>query len=90
VPGDVRHPKVLKMVRDCVKIIEAHGLAAGSVAPDREYLRLLNGAGFRFLSYRVDSAVLREGFVEARSWYEDMAPHELGADARRHSGHASP
>jgi len=72
VPGDVRHPKVLKMVRDCVKIIEAHGLAAGSVAPDREYLRLLHGAGFRFLSYRVDSAVLREGFVEARSWYEDL------------------
>ena len=74
VSGDVRHPKVLKMVRDCVRIIEAHGLAAGSVAPDQEYLKLLHEAGFRFLSYRVDSAVLREGFIIARSWYEDLIP----------------
>lgn len=72
VPGDVRHPKVIKMVRDCVRAIEAHGLAAGSVAPDREYLKLLYESGFRFLSYRVDSAVLREGFAAARAWYEEL------------------
>ena len=72
VPGDVRHPKVIKMVRDCVRVIEGHGLAAGSVAPDREYLKLLYEAGFRFLSYRVDSAVLREGFATAHSWYQEL------------------
>jgi len=73
-PGDVRHPKVLKVVRECVKIIEEHGLAAGSVGPDREYLKLLFDTGFRFLSYRVDSAVLREGFALARSWYDELKP----------------
>jgi 4-hydroxy-2-oxoheptanedioate aldolase len=73
VPGDVRHPKVIKMVRDCVRVIEGQGLAAGSVAPDREYLKLLHEAGFRFLSYRVDSAVLREGFATARGWYDELA-----------------
>lgn len=72
VPGEVCHPKVIKMVRDCVRLIESRGLAAGSVAPDREYLKLLHEAGFRFLSYRIDSAVLREGFVTARSWYEEL------------------
>lgn len=71
-PGDVRHPKVIKMVRECVRIIEDGGAAAGSVGPDREYLELLYGAGFRFLSYRVDSAVLREGFETARSWYLEL------------------
>jgi 4-hydroxy-2-oxoheptanedioate aldolase len=71
-PGDVRHPKVIKMVRDCVRIIESAGLAAGSVAPDRAYLKLLHEAGFRFLSYRVDAAVLREGFETARGWYEEL------------------
>ena len=90
VPGDVRHPKVLKMVRESVRIIEAHGLSAGSVGPDREYLKLLYEAGFRFISYRVDCAVLLDGFTLARSWYEDFARPELESDARRQSGPASP
>lgn len=74
VPGDVRHPKVLKMVRECVSIIESKGLAAGSVAPDREYLKLLYDAGFRFLSYRVDSAMLRDAYQSVREAYEALLP----------------
>lgn len=75
-PGDVRHPKVLRAVRECVRIIEGQGLAAGSVGPDRDYLKLLLETGFRFVSYRVDSAVLREGFAQARSWYDELKPAE--------------
>lgn len=71
VPGDVRNPKVIKIVRDCVKMINEKGLIAGSVAPDREYIRLLVDTGFLFISYRTDSAVLREGFEVARKWYLD-------------------
>jgi len=71
-PGDVRHPKVIKMVRECVRIIESQGLSAGSVAPDREYLKLLYDAGFRFLSYRVDSAMLRDAFATAHGWYREL------------------
>ncbi len=71
-PGDVMHPDVIKVIKDCVRIIEAHGLAAGSVGPNREYLALLMRAGFRFLSYRVDSAILRDGLDAARQWYVEL------------------
>jgi 4-hydroxy-2-oxoheptanedioate aldolase len=72
IPGQLRHPKLLKHLEDCVQIIEANGLAAGSVAPDYDYLKKLFDAGFRFLSYRVDCAILREGFVSAREVYERL------------------
>lgn len=74
VAGDVKHPKVIKAVQESVAKIEAHGLAAGSVARDKEYLKLLYDAGFRFISYLVDCAVLREGFETARRWYEELLP----------------
>lgn len=70
--GNVNHPKVLTVVRDCVKLLEVKGLAAGSVARDKDYLQLLFEAGFRFISYRVDCAMLRDGFEAARHWYEKL------------------
>lgn len=72
VSGDVRHPKVIEVVRDCVRKIEAKGLIAGSVARDKEYLKLLYDSNFKFLAYRVDSAVLREGFESARGWFLEL------------------
>ncbi|MGO9138873.1 MAG: HpcH/HpaI aldolase family protein [Syntrophales bacterium] len=71
VPGDVKHPKVIRIVRDCVRMINEKGLIAGSVARDRNYIHLLVETGFRFVSYRVDSAVLREGFETARGWFQE-------------------
>lgn len=71
-PGDLRHPRVVEAVREAVTVVEAAGPAVGSVAPDREYLELLAGAGVRFLSYRVDSAILRDGLKAARGWYDEL------------------
>lgn len=73
VPGDLMHPKVLQIMRDYVNIIEESGLVAGSVARDREYMKLLIDAGFKFISYRVDCAILKDGLDVAHSWYEDIS-----------------
>jgi 4-hydroxy-2-oxoheptanedioate aldolase len=72
VPGEVNNPKVVKVVRDCVQMIVSKGLVAGSVARDKDYLRLLYDAGFKFIAYRVDCAILREGFETARNWYQEL------------------
>jgi 4-hydroxy-2-oxoheptanedioate aldolase len=72
VPGELDHPKVLDAVRDAASRIDDRGRAAGSVARDRDYLRMLGDAGFRFLTYRCDSALLRDGLAEARGWYEEL------------------
>jgi 4-hydroxy-2-oxoheptanedioate aldolase len=70
--GNIKHPKVIKVVQESAAKIERYGLAAGSVARDQEYLKLLYDSGFRFLSYLVDCAILRSGFETARHWYEDL------------------
>jgi 4-hydroxy-2-oxoheptanedioate aldolase len=72
VHGDVWNPKVIKVVQDYAKVIKSYGLVAGSVARDKDYLKLLADAGFRFLSYRVDCAILMEGFEEARGWFREF------------------
>ena len=53
-------------------MIKSKGLVAGSVAPDKEYLKLLIDSGFRFISYRADSAVLLEGFSTAQGWFQEL------------------
>jgi 4-hydroxy-2-oxoheptanedioate aldolase len=76
VPGELDHPEVVETVRECVARIEAHGAAAGSVARDPAYLQLLVEAGFRFISYRVDCAILRDGLEAARLRYEELLSRE--------------
>ena len=80
VSGDVTHPKVINLVKDCVRVIEANGKVAGSVARDQEYIKLLFDAGFRFISYRCDSAVVKDSFTEAQTWYEEILKGSSSAD----------
>ncbi len=75
-PGEVNHPQVVKIVRDCAQLINDKGLVAGSVARDREYIDLLVDSGFRFISYRVDAAVLREGYETAYDWFRESIREE--------------
>jgi 2-keto-3-deoxy-L-rhamnonate aldolase RhmA len=78
VAGELNHPKVLERLHECARVAAAQGVVAGSVARDRDYLRLLFEAGFHFLSYRVDCAILRDGFETARQWYEELLPARSG------------
>lgn len=70
--GQLEHPNLLKILREFIQVIEEAGVIAGSVARDKAYLKILCESGFRFLAYRVDCAILREGFETARQWYDEM------------------
>jgi len=72
IPGDLSHPKLKKLLKDCVVLSEENGKTAGSVARDKNYLSMMINLGFRFISYRNDSFVLREGLENARLRYEEM------------------
>lgn len=73
VPGSLDDPRVLEIVRDAVRTIEEHGVAPGAVARDREHLRLLLDVGFRYISYLVDTAIIREGFANALGWFDELS-----------------
>jgi 4-hydroxy-2-oxoheptanedioate aldolase len=71
--GQVDHPDVVDTVREAVETINASGLAAGAVARDAAHLVWLLDAGFRYVSYLCDTAIIAEGFRGVRSTYDALA-----------------
>jgi len=70
IPGDVEDKKVIDLLKDLGKLIKSHGIAPGSVAPNKNYLNLLIESGFTFISYRADSAILVDGYKESKKWFD--------------------
>lgn len=70
--GQLEDPEVLEKVAAAARQIEASGRAAGAVARDRAHLGWLLDAGFRYISYLVDTAILSHGFRDARAWFDEL------------------
>jgi 4-hydroxy-2-oxoheptanedioate aldolase len=68
-PGQVEDKKIIKFIRQSVKIAEAQGLACGSFARDMKYLEILLDCGVRYLTYMVDSAVILNSY---KTMYESI------------------
>ncbi len=62
IPGEINNPKVMKVLKECVKKIRAKKKAAGALFHSDEELRLFKSMGVQFLCYRVDSDVLFNAF----------------------------
>lgn len=71
-PGKLTHPRVVETMQQCNKIIESHSCVGGCVAADLNHLPLIISSGFRFVGYRVDCAVLHDGYVAARKVYDHL------------------
>jgi len=62
-PGELNHPKVINIQRNCVETLRAKGIAAGSFARDEEYISILQQCGFQFIAYSVDAFVLKQAYL---------------------------
>lgn len=69
-PGQLNHKKVIETQKKCIRIIQNKGIAAGSFARDLEYINLLYQAGFEFIAYLCDSAVLKSGYTEPLRFFK--------------------
>ncbi|HEG43581.1 MAG TPA: aldolase [Phycisphaerales bacterium] len=61
-PGDVEDIQVIDNIKKCVKICKDKDLACGSFARDLKYLDILLDCGVQYITYSVDSAILRETY----------------------------
>ncbi len=68
-PGELNHPKVLQIQKECSQIIKEKGLIAGSFAKVPGYIKILIKNNFQFIAYSADSYVLRKAY-EATYWTE--------------------
>jgi 4-hydroxy-2-oxoheptanedioate aldolase len=62
IPGQVSSPKVMKLLKECVKKIRSGKKAAGALFHSEDELKLFKSIGIQFLCYRVDSDCLYGAF----------------------------
>jgi 4-hydroxy-2-oxoheptanedioate aldolase len=59
-PGQLHHPKVLDQVTRCQEIIQSNGIAAGSMATDIDYVKMLKEKNYQFIAYLNDASALKK------------------------------
>lgn len=65
IPGQVSDPKVIKIVKECVKKIRAQKKIAGALFHSEKELNLFKSIGIKFLCYGTDTQVLFSTFNTA-------------------------
>lgn len=66
--GDVQNPKVIEALKECVQVVRESGKFAACLFHSPAELQLFKEIGIQVLCYKVDTAVLLEGFQEFREW----------------------
>ncbi|MCI5741702.1 MAG: aldolase/citrate lyase family protein [Lachnospiraceae bacterium] len=62
IAGQVNHPKVLDILKECVEKIHKQGKIPGCMFSSLEEVRLFKEIGMQFMVYSVDSAVIYDGY----------------------------
>lgn len=63
-PGQVQHPKVISLLKDCVEKINAKGITAGCLATSFEEAVRWKEMNIKFIPYLVDCTVLYHAFKD--------------------------
>lgn len=62
IPGQVDHPKIYELLKECVSKIKKKGKTAGGLFHSKEELKLFKKIGIQFLCYKVDTSVLFDSY----------------------------
>lgn len=76
-PGQVRDAQVINVIRRSVDIAERCGIACGSFACDQSYLELLIDCGVRYLTYMVDTALIRQTYQDVCNFFHGCAKKKV-------------
>ena len=72
IPGQVKHPKILKTIERVVKACEGKSVVCGTPHLDAEYCRQLMNMGVKFFTGTSDSSLIRTGFAKQKSILHDV------------------
>jgi len=68
-PGHVKDAQVINVIRRSVDIAEKNGIVCGSFACDQSYLELLIDCGVKYLTYMVDTALIRQTYQDTCNFF---------------------
>jgi 4-hydroxy-2-oxoheptanedioate aldolase len=71
VAGDVENPLVIKELDKAIKIIHTYGKKVGSIASNAEMLKILKSKKIDYITYSVDSGMLKESYVNILNKFND-------------------
>lgn len=69
VPGDVTNKKVIDCLKKSVEIVHSKGKLIGSIAADEDMLKLLQDIGVDYITYSVDSGMLKDAYKNVVSCF---------------------
>jgi 4-hydroxy-2-oxoheptanedioate aldolase len=72
VPGQLKHPQVVRAIRSVARVCETHGRACGTPALDFDHCRLLLDAGVRYLTDSSDWHMLVSGFRQVKQDFANL------------------
>ncbi|SDX42737.1 4-hydroxy-2-oxoheptanedioate aldolase [Lutibacter oricola] len=64
VPGEVKHEKVMKAMKDAVKLAQQYGKAVGTFTESVEDAKMWKSIGVQYISYAVDVGLIMKNFKE--------------------------
>lgn len=64
VPGEVKHEKVVKSMKDAVKLARKHGKAVGTFTESIESAKMWKDIGVQYISYAVDVGLIMNNFKQ--------------------------
>jgi 4-hydroxy-2-oxoheptanedioate aldolase len=71
VPGQTRHPSVLKEIMDgVIKVNDKGKYAGGFVAQSKDDIKWLLDMGMLFITYEVDSSIVYKAVHDVTDWFE--------------------
>jgi len=72
-PGKVRHPEVVKAIRQGVDVVSSQGKWAGGFVPQsKDDIKWLLDIGMRFITYEVDSSILYAHMYDVSEWFSEI------------------
>jgi 4-hydroxy-2-oxoheptanedioate aldolase len=63
IPGDVQNPIVMEKLDKAIEIIHGNGKKIGSIASNLDMLQLLKEKKIDYLTYSVDTGIIKESYV---------------------------
>ncbi len=64
IAGDVQNPKVIEKLDEAIRIIHNNGKKVGSIASDRDMLKILKNKKIDYLTYSVDTGIIKESYQD--------------------------
>ena len=75
-PGQTQHPEVMRLLKQCTKLIRENGKAVGCLAQSLDDLEHWLDIGIQFIPYLADCALLNTACVDVLDTFKEAFQHE--------------